>query len=85
MENVWEKMFNWIFQNEASLGFKFDVRQSCRAQRALSFNRRPLSNTSSKFWEKLKIKTFTIENVLDVTLSSTFESEVSVWAKSFHL
>ena len=48
-ENVWEKMFNLIFQNEASVGFKFDVRQSCRAQRALSFNRRPLSNPSSKF------------------------------------
>ena len=32
-----EKMFNYIFQHKATLGFKFDVRQSCRARRALSF------------------------------------------------
>ena len=85
MENVWEQMFNWIFQNEATVGFKFDVHQSCSYRGALSFIWRPFSNPLSKFWVKLKIKTLTIENVLAVTLSSTFESQVSVWAKSFHL
>ena len=78
-------MFNWILSNETTVGFKFDVRQSCRARRALSSNLRPILNPSSKFREKLKLKTFTIENVLDVTLLSTFESEVSVWAKIFLL
>ena len=67
-----------MFSNEAIVGFKFYVRQSCRALRALSCNLRPLLNPSSKFREKLKIKPFTIENVLDVTLLSTFDSEVSV-------
>ena len=81
MENLWEKMFNWILSNETTVGFKFDVHQSCRARRALSSYLRLILNPSSKFREKLKIKTFTIENVLDVTLLSTFESEVSVWAK----
>ena len=83
MENVWEKMFNWIFLNEATVGFKCDVRQSCRARRALSSNLKPFLNPFSKFREKLKIKTFTIENILDLTLLSTFESEVSVWANNF--
>ena len=85
MENVWEQMFTWIFQNEATVGFKFDVSQSCRAQRALSISWLPFSNPLSKIRVKFKIKTFTIENVLDVTLSLTFESKVSVWAKNFHL
>ena len=67
-----------MFSNEAIVGFKFHVRQSCRARRALSSNLRPFLNPSSKFREKLKIKTFTIENVLNVTLLSTFDSEVSV-------
>ena len=67
-----------MFANEAIVGFKSDVRQSCRARRALSSNLRPFLNPSSKFRETLKIKTFTIENVLDVTLLSTFDSEVSV-------
>ena len=31
------KMFNHIFQDEAIVGFKFDVLQSCRARRAVSF------------------------------------------------
>ena len=83
MGNVWEQMLNWIFHSEATVGFKFDVHKSCRAQRALSLNWRPFSNPLSKFWVKWKIKTFTIENVLDVTLSSTFETEVSVWTKVF--
>ena len=67
-----------MFSNEAIVGFKFDVRQSCRARRALSCNIRPFLNPSSKFREKLKIKTLIIENILDVTLLSTFDSEVSV-------
>ena len=71
MENVWETMFNLIFQNDPVIGFKFNVRQSCRAQRALSFIWRAFSNRFSKFWEKLKMKTYTIENLLDVTLSLT--------------
>ena len=85
MENVWEKMFNWIFSNEATVEFKFVVRLSCRARRAISGNLRQFLNPSSKFREKLKIKTFIIKNVLDVTLLSTFESEVSVWAQIFLL
>ena len=83
MENVWEKIFNWIFQNEATVGFKFDVHQSCRARGALIFFWRPFSHPFSKFWVKLKINSFIIENVLAVTLSSTFESQVSFWAKNF--
>ena len=72
------KIINLIFSNAATLGFKFDVRQSCRARRALFSNLSPFLNPSSKFRENLKIKTFTIENVSAVTLLSTFESEVSV-------
>ena len=67
-----------MFSNKAIVGFKFDVRQSCRARRALSSNLRTFLNPLSKFREKLKIKTFTIGNILDVTLLSTFDSEVSV-------
>ena len=44
-----EKMFNHIFQDEANVGFKFDVRQSCRARRAVSFNLRLFSNLFNKF------------------------------------
>ena len=79
MENVCEKMFNWILSNTAIVGFKFDVSQSCWGRRALSSNLRQYLNPSTKFREKLKIQSFIIENVLDVTLLSTFESEVSVW------
>ena len=72
MENVWENMLNWIISNKATVGFKFVVRQSCGDRRALSSNLRPFLNPSSKFREKFKIKTFIIENVLNVTLLSTF-------------
>ena len=41
-----EKMFYWIFSNEATVGFKFDVRQSCRARWALSLNLRLFLNPS---------------------------------------
>ena len=47
-----EKMFNHIFQDEATVGFKFDVLQSCRARRTVSFYLRPFSNSLNKFWEK---------------------------------
>ena len=63
MENVWEKMFNYICPDEATVGFNFDVRQSCRALRALFLIWKPFWNSSIKFWEKLKRKTITIENV----------------------
>ena len=67
-----------MFSNKATLEFKFDVRQRCRARRALSSNLKLFLNPSSKFRVKLKIKTCTIENVFDLTFLSTFESEVSV-------
>ena len=44
-----EKMSNHIFQDEAKVGFKFDVHQSCRARRAVSFYWRPFSNSLNKF------------------------------------
>ena len=52
------KIINWIFSNAATVGFKFDVRLSCRARRALFSNLRPFINPSSNFRENLKIKNF---------------------------
>ena len=63
MENKWEIAFNWIFQNDAIIEFKFDIHQSCQAWQDLSFTWKLFSNLLSKFWEKLRIKTYTIENV----------------------
>ena len=64
MGNVWYKYFNWKFQNDATIGFKFDVQLSCRAWRAQSVRHRSFLNPLEGFWEKLKIKTCIIENVL---------------------
>ena len=44
-----EKMFNHIFQDKATVGFKFDVRQSCEPRRAVSFYWKPFSNSLNKF------------------------------------
>ena len=37
MENVWQKVVNYIFQKYATIGCKFDVYQSCQAKIGLSF------------------------------------------------
>ena len=33
---VWEQVFNFIFLDDATIRFKYNVQQSCRAHRALS-------------------------------------------------
>ena len=53
-----------MFQTDAIIESKIDIHRKCRAKRALSYFWRPFWNSLSEFWEKLKIKTFTIENVL---------------------
>ena len=63
MGNVWDKYFNWIFQNDATIGFKFDVQYSFRAWRAQSVRHRSFSNQLEGFWEKFKIKPCIIKNV----------------------
>ena len=62
--NVWEKLLNWIFQTDATLGCKFDLHQSCRAWLVLSYCCRAFLNPFSEFREKLTIIHFTIRNVL---------------------
>ena len=34
---VWKQVFNWIFQDDATIRVKYDIQQSCRVYRALSF------------------------------------------------
>lgn len=78
MGNIWDKMFNKIFQNEAIVGCKFDVRKSCRARHDLSFILILFLHLLSKFIEKLRIINFTLENLFDVTLISTLKGKVSI-------
>ena len=77
MENIWEKILNLIFHIYATIDCKFEVYQSCRAQWGLSYHSRAFLNPLSEFWEKFKIKTFTIRNVL--------ECMENIWAKTFNL
>ena len=77
MENVWDKIFNWRFQNETTIGFKCDVHHSCRDRQALSFYLRPFLNSFGRFREKLKIIMFPIENI--------WECKGNVWDKYFQL
>ena len=36
MENVWNKFFNLIIQNDTSIECKIDVQDICKARKALS-------------------------------------------------
>ena len=65
MENVQEQFFNSIFQIDATIKCKFNVHQSCRAPRTLSYRLRAFLNPLREFREKLKIKTITIQIVLE--------------------
>ena len=85
MENVLNNLFYYIFQNDATTWCNFDVHQSCRAWNDLSFDSRAFLNPLSKFRKKLKIKTFTIlnvlkcmENVLDKLLNLIYQTDVTV-------
>ena len=33
---VWEQILNWIFLDDATIRFKYNVQENCRANRALS-------------------------------------------------
>ena len=52
MENVWDKVLNWIFNTDAIIGCKFDVQQSCRARRAGSYGSKLILDLFSEFREK---------------------------------
>ena len=65
MENLLENFLYLIFQTDVTIGCKFDVHQSCRAPRGLSYRWRPFLNPSSELREKLKLKSFTIRIVLE--------------------
>ena len=64
IENEWDNVSNLIFQYVANIWCNIGVQYNCRAKGHLSFPKRLLLNPLSKFRENLKIKTFTIENVL---------------------
>ena len=49
MGNVWDKYFNCIFQNDATIGFKCDVQYSCRAWKDQSGRYRFFSNQLEEF------------------------------------
>ena len=45
-----------MFENDATIGLKFDVQQSCRARQALSCDWRAILIPFNGFREKIKIK-----------------------------
>ena len=47
-----------MFQIDATIGFKFDVHQNCRAPRALSYPLRGFLNPSGKFRTKIRKNNF---------------------------
>ena len=51
------------FHNKSTIEYKFDVHHNCNAKRFLSFYLKLFTNQLSRFRTKLKIRTFTIENV----------------------
>ena len=63
MENVLKKFLYLIFQTDATIGYKFDVYQSCWAARGLSYCWWLFLNFSCELREKLTIKSFTIRIV----------------------
>ena len=52
LDKVWVKLFNSIFQNEATIAFKYDIHQSFSARWALSFHYTSSLNAFGRFWEK---------------------------------
>ena len=38
IENVWENLLNYIFQDVATIGCKFDVHHNCKAHRNLQYS-----------------------------------------------
>ena len=65
MENVWDKFLNLSFQHDVTIWCKYDMHQSLRTHKGLSFRWRPFLHPLSKFLEQLNITTFTIENVYE--------------------
>ena len=55
-----------MFQIDATIQSKFDVHATCRARRARSYSWRQIQNSLSEFWEKLKIKPFTIKKCIGI-------------------
>ena len=49
MGNVENKFLNCIFQTEVTIGFLFDVQQSCRAHQYLSFSSQEFINPLDTF------------------------------------
>ena len=49
MEKVWEKIFNHIFQDDFTVGFKFNLSQSCRARRAVFITENYFKNLFNEF------------------------------------